>query len=137
MSKDKPNPNLMVLNRNYTLHTQFGHTIQFKKGEPTHVPPICRSAALAVGALPPDGSDPNILGDDDIKKAPVDPAERNKLIMTAIELLVEKNERTDFAASGSPHPKAVSREVGFNVDSKELAGVLQAYHNALEEAKKG
>lgn len=118
----------LVLNRDYVLTTTKGHAIAFKKGEPTHVPAAVYQDAIAIGAQPADGSDPNVLEDKKDSKAPVDPAERNPLILAAIEKIVAGNERKDFTAAGSPTAKAVEREVGFDVDAREVATVWQEYH---------
>jgi len=118
----------LVLNRDYVLTTTKGHVIAFKKGEPTHVPDIVYQDAIAIGAQPADGSDPNVLEDEKVKKAPVDPAERNPLIFAAIERIVAANKRRDFTAAGSPTVDAVKREVGFDVDAREVAAMWQAYH---------
>lgn len=118
----------LTLNRDYVLTTTKGHVIAFKKGEPTHVPASCYQDALAIGAQPADGSDPNVLEDRKEGKAPADPAERSPLILAAIEKIVASNERKDFTAAGSPTVKAVERELGFDVDSREVATVWQEYH---------
>lgn len=118
----------LVLNRNYVLATTKGHTIAFKKGEPTYVPASVYQDAIAIGAQPEDGSDPNVLKDEKPGTAPADPAERNPLILAVIEKLVAGNERKDFTAAGSPTVKAVERELGFDVDAREIATVWQEYH---------
>jgi hypothetical protein len=118
----------LVLNRDYVLTTTKGHSIAFKKGEPTHVPASCYQDAIAIGAQPEDGSDPNVLEDQKVNKAPSDPAKRNPLILAAIEKIVAGNERKDFTAAGSPTVKAVEREVGFDVDAREVAAMWQEYH---------
>lgn len=121
-------PLLLVLNRNFTLATTKGHVIEFKKGVPTNVPKAVYQEALSIGAQPPDGNEPVV--EDDRKKdaAPQDPAERNPLILAAIEAIIERNEREDFTAAGSPTVDAVSKEVGFKVSAREIAGQWQAYH---------
>jgi len=118
----------LVLNRDYVLTTTKGHVIAFKKGEPTHVPAAVYQDAIAIGAQPEDGSEPNVLKDEKTVKAPADPAERNPLILAAIEKIVAGNERKDFTAAGSPTVKAIEREVGFDVDAREVAAVWQQYH---------
>ena len=84
--------------------------------------------AIAIGAQPADGSDPNVLEDKKDSKAPADPAERSPLILAAVEKIVAGNERKDFTAAGSPTVKAVERELGFDVDAREIAAVWQEYH---------
>lgn len=119
----------LVLNRDYTLTTTKGHSVSFVKGEPTHVPAAVYADAIAIGAQPADGSDPDVLKDEKKTAAPNDPAERNPLILSAILKIVENNERKDFTAAGSPTVKAVERELGFDVDGREIAHMWQEYHD--------
>jgi len=128
MSKTKADANTLVLNRNHTLSTLMGHTVTFKKGEPTFVPPAAYAAAIAIGAMPADGSDPNVIEDKPDSKAPADPAQRGPLILAVIEKLVAKNDRKDFTAAGSPAVKAVERELGFDVDAREVSAAWQEMH---------
>jgi hypothetical protein len=120
---------LLVLNRNYVLTTTKGHSIAFEKGKPTHVPPAIYQEALAIGALPPDGEEPQIEDVVKLDNAPSDPAERAPLILAAIEKLVAENARENFTAAGSPAVGAVSEVVGFKVQAKEVATVWQQYHD--------
>lgn len=119
----------LVLNRDYVLTTLKGHTISFVKGEPTHVPTAVYADAIAIGAQPADGSDPDVLKEENKRTIPNDPSERNPLILAAILKIVEGNERKDFTAAGSPTVKAVERELGFDVDAREIAGMWQEYHD--------
>ena len=122
---------LLVLNRNYVLTTTKGHSVAFKKGELTHVPPAVYQEALGIGAMPPDGEAPQVEDDSKKSAAPSDPAERGPLILAAIEKLVAANERDDFTAAGSPAVDAVAKLVGFKVQAKEVATVWQAYHEKV------
>lgn len=123
----------LVLNRNYVLATTMGHSISFVKGESTHVPPLAFAEAIAIGAQPVDGSDPNILETKREGAPPTGVLERNALIMAAIEELVDRNDRKDFTAAGSPAVRAVERELGFDVDGREVATVWQQYHSKKAE----
>lgn len=117
----------MVLNRNYTMATTLGHTIQFKRNTPTHVPPQLRSQAIAIGAVPADGSDPDVLQDEvQANAAPIDPTERVTSVRTAIETLVRRNERLDFTAAGIPTVAAVSQVAGWKVSAREISNEWQA-----------
>ena len=122
---------LLVLNRNYVLTTTKGHSVAFEKGKPAHVPPAIYQEALAIGAIPPDGEDPQVEDVVKIDNAPSDPAERVPLILAAIEKLVAENARDNFTAAGSPTVDAVAKAVGFKVQSKEVAPVWQAYHDKI------
>ena len=66
---------LLVLNRNYVLTTTKGHSVAFEKGKPTHVPPAIYQEALAIGAIPPDGEEPQVEDVVKTDNAPGDPAE--------------------------------------------------------------
>lgn len=114
-----------VLNRNYTLITTKGRSIQFIKGVPTHVPPNMIRDVVALGATPEDGSDPNLELEPNVKQAPQDPTVRLPLITTAVKVVIERGEREDFTGAGHPHEKAVSREAGFRVATKEISQVWQ------------
>ena len=124
----------LVLNRDYTLVTTKGHTIRFQKGTPTHVPKEVFADAVAIGALAEDGSDPNIIKDEVAKKV-VDSADRAPLIRKALEKIVAVNKRADFTAAGIPTEKAVEREVGFDVDKRELNEVWNQMHEDDEAGK--
>ena len=121
-------PILLVLNRNYTLATTKGHVIAFEKGKPVNVPRAAYNDAIAIGAQPADGGDPDVLKDEKQDTTPQDPAERNPLILAAIVKLIDRNDREDFTAAGSPSVDAVTKEVGFKVSAKEIAGQWQEYH---------
>ena len=119
----------LVLNRDYTMTTNKGHVICFVKDVPTHVPPVVYNEAIAIGALPADGKNADVIEDDRKDQTPIDPADRAPLILMAIEALFERNEREDFTAAGAPTVDAVSKEVDFKVSAKEIAASLQVYHN--------
>ena len=125
----------LVLNRNFTLTTTKGHSIAFVKGVPTHVPPAIYQEALTIGAIPPDGEAPHVEDVVKTDNAPSDPAERAPLILDAIEKLVAENARDNFTAAGSPTVDAVSKLVGFKVQSKEIAPVWQSYHDKVAADK--
>lgn len=111
-----------VLNRDFTLTTIFGHSVEFKKGVPVRVPPIIQADARAIGAVPVGDSE----GVDLVPEAKADPvpdADRAVLILQAIEQIVEKDDRDDFTATGKPTTGAVSAIVGFKVSSQDLTPI--------------
>ncbi len=113
-----------ILNRNKTVVGKGGHSIEFVKDQPTHVPPEMHSEVMAVGALPVD----DLPAEDvDPKQAPTDALERQALIIDAMKKLVARNQRGDFLASGVPDAKALKEVLGFNVDSKERNDVWAVY----------
>lgn len=119
----------LILNRNYTLSTTKGHSVVFVKDEPTFVPNAIYQEAIAIGAQPADGTDPDVLEDEVKDNTPADPADRAPLILAAIETLTARNDREDFTAAGTPTAAAMSKEVGFKVQAKEIAPVMQQYHD--------
>lgn len=105
-----------VLNRNRTLATTMGHTIEFRKGEPTHVPPECYHEAIAIGAI----SESEIEEDTKPQHGrPVDPTAVKVAVFDAFEKLVLKNDSKDFTAAGLPHPKALERILGWRIEAGE------------------
>lgn len=116
---------LLVTNRDVTLNTELGHSVAFKKGIPTYVPPIIYARALAIGAVPEDGSLPEL---NEVKRpnaAPTDPSVKDSDIKRVLHDLIARNERGDFTAAGLPAVDAVVRELGYRVSAREIAAVWQ------------
>jgi hypothetical protein len=98
--------------------TNKGHTIEFVKGVPTHVPKECWRDVQAAGAVPEDQE--AAQAKPSAKVAVVDdPVERRERIFAGFTAMVEANRRGDFGASGAPSQAALEKVVGFEVDSKE------------------
>ena len=108
---------MFVLNRNLTLSSTMGHTVAFVKDEEVYVPPALRGEAQTIGALPVEGPEEIVEGDE----IP-DPMglERDQVLQAAITTLREKNARGDFTASGAPTVAAMSAAVGFQVVAAEI-----------------
>jgi hypothetical protein len=120
----------MVLNRNYTLASTLGHVLTFKKDKPMPVPPIMVHACAQIGAVRVDGKE--VFDEpESAEPQPVDPAQRQIAVRKAVESIVDKNERDDFTAGGSPKVSAVSRETGFKVDMTEVRKAWQARNERL------
>lgn len=105
-----------VMQRNRQVVSKLGRVIEFQKGEPAHVPPELYDEVLAAGGVPEEEL-PEAQGG--TSTAPTDPAERQLLLLAAIEDLVQRNQRGDFTASGAPNAKVLAEAVDFNVDSRE------------------
>jgi hypothetical protein len=105
-----------VMLRDRTVVSTLGHAIEFKKSVPTFVPPALYAEVLAQGGVPEEE-----LPEEDASKVvePAEPHVRSEKIQAAIAALVERGKREDFTANGSPHPKALSTELGWPVASKE------------------
>lgn len=117
-----------VLNRNHTL-TGSGHRINFIKGQPTWVPPALVKAAAAIGAECVDGPvDP--LADEAPAPPPALTAdERITELVTAIEMICERNDSNDFSGDGRPTLVALHKLVPFTTSKKELTTAWQGYRD--------
>lgn len=126
---------LLVLNRTYTLVSKYGHAVKFEKDVPTRIPPVMLAEAAAIGAIPADGSNPDILEEEVKKTTPLTNEQRAEKIMEAIKAIVAKNDVNEFTGGGLPHHKTVSVLTGFKVDSKEVRAVWQTYCDQKQEAE--
>lgn len=105
-----------------TVSTKQGHTIQFVKGVPTHVPKECWTDVQQAGAVPEDQEkvheeQRNPQGQS--QQSEVDPTTRKELVFGAFTALTERNKRGDFTGSGFPSIKAIEKITGFEIDVKE------------------
>ena len=126
---------MMVLNRNFTHTSLYGHSIRFEKDKPVAVPNVVVREVVAIGALRADGEDAIKAPKDDAAYIPQDIAERNDAILEVIEEMTELNDRDDFTGTGTPKLAVLSKKVGFRVDTTELNRVLaeRATRAQLEE----
>lgn len=104
------------LHKNLIVTSLFGHSVEFKKNELTHVPKEMYQDVIAKGAIP----------ETELEDEPVAPKtesmsadERKEIVFAAFTTLVEKNEREAFTGNGAPHNKAVATITGFSIDAKE------------------
>lgn len=105
-----------VLNRTRTYASTMGHSIEFVKGEPTHVPPALWAEVQTIGAIPEE----EIPEEETVKtNEPTDPNQRAVEILTAIELVATRNTRDDFGANGSPHVRALAVVLGWKPTPQE------------------
>lgn len=119
-----------VMNRDLTLNSIHGHTIAFKKGETTHVPPVLVKEVVAAGGLPPDGE--QVVLEDPAKKdkGPEDADERTLLIFDAFKAILERGNREDFTAGNAPHAKAVTKVLGWDVSAAERDAAWAEFQKA-------
>lgn len=118
-----------VLHKDKIVTGTTGHTIEFKKGELTHVPKEMWLAVQAVGAIPEDELPEDFV---EVKKEVTDPAERKAALFAAFKTITDKNDRDDFTGSGTPKDKVVEAITGFKADSKERN---EAWAEFKQEAK--
>ena len=102
--------------------------VQFKKGEPTYVPPAARRYVMEVGATPVDTGEDHSQ-EDPTSSLPQEPSgeDREKAVFKVFEALVARDKRGDFDAAGKPTPKVISQLVGFEIDAKERNALWQAF----------
>jgi len=123
-----------TLHRNHTLRTSKGHSILFKKGEPTWVPPLCVEDVVAIGAVPVDG-EVDVIPADAAPKAELTPAERKQKITDAIGILLARNERGDFTGNNMPHCKKLQAITDFEVSTDERDEVWREFQAKAQEPK--
>lgn len=123
-----------TLHRNFILRTTKGHAIQFKKGQPTNVPPVIVPDAVAIGAIPVDSS-VDVLGAEEKEQIPLTPAERKEIVFKAFDTMKGRSERLDFTASGLPNAKRLPALTGFEVTSKERDDYWVEYRAIEQETK--
>lgn len=119
-----------VLNRNYTHSSTLGHTIEFKRGEPTHVPDALHSEVLRLGAEPVDGDVDALELEAAVKSRGPQGSDRLALITAAIEDIVKANQREDFTSGGEPTTAAITTKVGFTVGAEERNDAWAQYRKA-------
>jgi hypothetical protein len=110
-----------IMHRNHVLASTTGHSVRFIKGQEVYVPPALRREAITAGAVPADDAAYDEMNKQNAatKNAPTDPLEREEAILDAFAAMKERNRREDFGASGAPHVKALSTELGWDVDAQE------------------
>lgn len=120
----------MVLNRTAHLITKSGHVLSFVKGKPSYVPPACVREVIAIGGEHADGEDhPEDFADaPPANTGPADSGERQAQIISAIRKLIERNDRDDFTAAGSPTVIAVKEAVGYKIMAAEISQAWQTIH---------
>ncbi len=126
-----------VMQRNFTVKG-FGHSIGFKKGEATHVPPILHSEARKWGAIPTDGEDA-VVEEEQETKFPTPASEpqgdeRESMLLDACDALVGRNGTNDFGANGAPKVTAMFDLVGFRIDANERNAIWELYNKRKQEA---
>lgn len=112
-----------TLNRDKVV-SAGGHAIEFKKGVPTHVPPAAYKAVTAVGGIP----DEQLEDDPEPQsKEPADADQREKLILSTMKQMADKNAREDFTGTGMPTLPALNERLGFRIDAAERDALWTQY----------
>ena len=116
-----------VLHRNHTHRSLTGHIINFVKGVPVYVPPVCRAEVVAIGAVSTDGESVDPLGPEATQPVQLTDDERRAKIVETFPLLEKRNNRTDFTGNGVPSITAVKKIVDFDLTKLELEDLWRAY----------
>lgn len=126
---------MFTLHRNFILRTNKGHSIQFVKGVPTRVPPMCETDVIAIGAVPLEEVD--VIPAETKPKVELTPQQREEALFKAFDTLVARNDRGDFTASNQPHCKKLAHITDFEVSIAERDEAWQKYKaekNMVDEA---
>lgn len=121
---------LLKLHRSYILATTKGARIAFEKDKPVYVPPHVVPDAIAIGAQAVDGEPVDVIEEKVLPIPEADAGKRQEAILSAIELICERNSRTDFSAAGAPKEAAIAKLTGYEVSRKERDQAWQTYHDA-------
>lgn len=103
--------------RDMTVSSVSGRSAWFKKGVPSYAPPQMHAELIAVGIVPAEEI-PEPVDTGGVKE-PTVPAERQAAVYEAIEKLILRGKRGDFAGTGAPHAAVLSKELGWDIDGKE------------------
>jgi len=117
-----------VLNRNKTIASKFGHSIEFKKGVPTHVPPEAWAEVQAHGAIPENEIDL----EEETKVVELTAEQRKTQIFAAFEAIVAENDRESFTGNGLPDAKKVSEVAGFTIKADERTALWGEFRASKE-----
>lgn len=109
----------MVANRNVTVRSLSGHVIAFKKDTPTRVPATMITECMAVGIVPTDTGG-EFVSEERPKTTAPQGMDREEELRNAINLLRERNERSDFTGAGRPDLRALFAILGWRSDKIEV-----------------
>ncbi len=124
---------LFTLHRNYVLRTTTGHAIEFRKGQPTHVPQLLINAAISIGAVPVEGMDS--VSPEEPEAVILTPAQRKAALFAAFETMAKRDDRADYTASGTPNAKRLPALTGFEVQLGERDAAWTEFR-AIAQANK-
>ncbi len=127
---------LMVSPRDFMLNTTLGHSLSFKKGEPTPVPHSIVDEALKLNILPFEGGtgkefdDPNASAS---ANTSITGQLRRALLFHAIAEIVKRGDSEDFSGGGRPSAKAVSDRAGVRISATELNKYWDEYRDLVAQ----
>lgn len=103
--------------RTMTVSSVSGRSVEFAKHEPTYAPPQMHAELIAHGIVPAEEMPEVVLT---ASNEPSVATEREAALMQAIEAVILRGKRGDFAGTGAPHSAVLARELGWSaLDAKE------------------
>ena len=103
--------------RDMTVASRSGRSVEFVKHEPTYAPPQMHAELIAHGIVPAEEVPEVVVAPG---TEPFVAAEREAALFAAIEKIVTRGKRGDFAGTGAPHTAVLARELGWSaLDAKE------------------
>lgn len=103
--------------RDMTVSSVSGRSAEFKKGVPTYAPHQMHAELINKGIVPAEDI-PEVVADANAEPAAQDA--REAALLGAIEKVMLRNKRGDFAGTGAPHAAVLARELGWSsLDGKE------------------
>jgi hypothetical protein len=103
--------------RDMTVSSTSGRSVEFVKGVPTYAPHQMHDELINKGVVPAEDL-PEVVVDDNAE--PAVGAEREAALFGAIEKVMLRNKRGDFAGTGAPHAAVLAKELGWSsLDAKE------------------
>lgn len=106
-----------TLNRNFVLASVLGRSVEFVKGQATHVPPELYAEVQAIGAVPED--ELPVQEDGPKTKEPQTAEARKEEAFIAFDSLALRGDRADFTAGGAPTLPALESLLGWSLSAKE------------------
>ncbi len=120
-----------MMNRNRTIASTCGLSIEFKKGELHLVPPAMYAEVIAAGGVPEhelEEAEQPVAG-----AKPASLEERKAQMMEAFKRIVLRADRDEFTAGGTPHGAVLSREVGWTIVTKERDAAWVEFQNKSDD----
>jgi hypothetical protein len=108
------------------MRTTAGLIIDFKKQQPTWVPPHLVKEAVAIGAESVEG-DVEVLEPEYVEKIAPTGDDRERAIFAVFDKLSIENKRDSFTAQGIPSTSALKELLDFEIPTKERVEMWQRY----------
>jgi hypothetical protein len=109
---------MMISLRDIRISNVFGKTVFLKANEPTLVPGRLVDDASAAGCVPYNEDEYRSHREAKAKEAEA-VVEREELLVSAVQRMVERNVVTDFTATGLPRLEALNTEAGIEATAQE------------------